>query len=105
MEIDRDILLAVVKHFLRTLSELEGELAAHRRLILWSRRGPGTGDAMDLLLDHARKSVAPPEHVQKVLDEHLEAISNHLADELATPNHKDQCTVLSITQTSRGRIN
>jgi hypothetical protein len=104
MEINRGDLLAVVSHFLRDLSELETQLAAYERLLLWSRREFGTVDAMDLLLGHARKSVALPGHLQKALDEQLDAIANHLADTLETRNHNGQCTLFSTTDTNSSRL-
>ena len=90
MEIDRDNLLEVVSYFLQTLSKIEEELAAHEFLLLWSRRAPGTADAMDVLLEHARKSTSLPDHLRKKHDEQLEHIANGLVDALETQSRAQE---------------
>jgi hypothetical protein len=82
MEIDRDNLRELVTSFLQMIHKMEEELTAHELLVRWSRRVPGTADGMDRLLDHARKSMALPEHLQQEYDEQLGNIADGLVEAL-----------------------
>jgi hypothetical protein len=103
MEIDRGSLLEVMSYFLQTLAKIEEELAAHECLLLWSRRVPGTADAMDVLLEHARKSTSLPHHLQKKYDEYLEHIANGLVDALETQSGGQQLESLPNMVAGRSR--
>ena len=104
MEIDRDDLLEAVSYFLQTLSKIEEELAAHECLLLWSRRVPGTPDAMDLLLEHARKSTALPQHLQEQYNAQLGNIANRFVDALETQSGSQQLESLPNIVAGRSRF-
>ena len=104
METDRDNLRDVVSYFLQKICQMEEELAAHERLLLWSRRVPGTPDAMDLLLEHARKSIVLPQHLQKTFDEYLDHMADRLVDALGTQSGAQQLEGLSDMVARRNRF-
>ena len=82
MEIDRDNLRDVVTSFLQMIHKMEEELAAYELLVRWSRRVPGIAGGVDRLLEHARKSMALPEHLQQQCDEQLSNMADGLVEAL-----------------------
>jgi len=104
MEIDRDNLREVLSHFLQTLCKMEEELAAHELLVRWSRRVLGTADAMDLLLEHARRSTALPQHLQEIYDQQLENLANSFVEALETQSNGKQLESLESMVARGGRF-
>lgn len=104
MEIDRDDLREVVSYFLHRLCEMEEELVAHQVLVRWSRREPRTADAMDLLLEHARRSAALPRHLQEICDQQLENLADSMVGALEAQSTGKQPESLQSMAARRARL-